>query len=86
MQPVFGANGPPECVEALTLPPMETQMEIVDTLRLYSMIIDIDPIKGLLVRLMMADNVQGFQEAMDALKEHYAALEKLQQLSDQLMP
>lgn len=83
MQPVFGAQGPPECVAALTLPPMETQMEIVDTLRLYSMMIDIDPIKGLLVRLMMADNVQGFQEAIEAIKQHYDALETLQQLNDQ---
>lgn len=85
MQPVFGARGPPECVEALTLPPLETQMEIVDTLRLYSMMIDIDPIKGLLVRLMMADDVPGFQEAMNAIKQHYDALETLQRLSDQLM-
>ena len=86
MQPVYGANGPPECMEALVLPPMETQMEIVDTIKLYGLVLDVEPIKGLLVRLMMADNVDGFQAAIEAIKEHYVALEKLQYLVDQFMP
>lgn len=58
------------------------QMEIVDAIHLYNSVLDVNPIKGLLVRLMMANNTAGLQEAIDALADHYEALERLQYLSE----
>lgn len=83
MQPVYGTQGSPECLNSLTLPPVETQMEIVEAIQMYSYIMNIDPIKGLLVRLMLNDDVGGIQDALSALSDHYQALERLQSLIDQ---
>lgn len=88
MKPAYGMQGTPDCIERLhsgpSLPPVEIQMEIVDAIQLYNMVIDIEPIKGLLVRLMMTNNLTGVQEALHALTDHYEALDRLQVLSDSL--
>lgn len=85
MKPVYGENGPPECMENVILPPMDIQMEIVDAIHLWNIVMDIEPIKGLLVRLMMMNNSEGVQVALEALSDHYEALERLQRLSDSLI-
>lgn len=84
MKPVHGQPGVFECVDSIPMPPMEAQMEIVDAIQLYQLVLDIDPIQGLLVRLMLMENASGIQAALEALTDHYAAIERLQQLSEQI--
>lgn len=82
MKPLYEQPGKFECLDNIPVPPMDTQMEIVDAIQLYQLVIDIDPIQGLLVRLMLLNNSQGVQKALEAITDHYEAIDTLQQLSN----
>ena len=81
MQPVYENRLSPECASGFIVPPIDVQMDIVESIKMLYVMIDITPVQGLLVRLMMRNDIDNIHKVLDALRDHYDALERIQEVA-----
>lgn len=74
------------CMASLYVPPLEEQFKIMDVLRNVSEMVDITPIMGSLMNLLVHGKNDEFRELLAAFLEHQTHIEKIKSMVEDAMP
>jgi len=74
------------CMASLYVPPLEEQFRIMDVLRNVSEIVDVTPIMGSLMNLLVHGKDNEFKELVAAFVENQIQIEKIKSLVEDAMP